>query len=241
LGIKSYEAAQPDNALDIATLSGDPSLSGMSKMASSINGGGNGNGRDPGNMNGGGWGQRRIGMGGATMNPDLTYLVYEEASTRQLRLWTNIGQSLGESTGLRLRYQQRINLNSRGRAFVGGAVERIGEEELFDDPYSYESSEATLTITKLLPWNMRAQASVFSFVKSYSYAAFIDEEGNGGGARADHRYGGWIQLQKPIVGEWLIFRGLDLSLHYMYLRNESNSPWYDYFSNTVGLGLSTDF
>lgn len=218
----------------------------LTKGTTGIEGGGNGRGGGGGGSGsgGGGWGGQGsggVGMGQHNMDPGVEYLVYDDPSTSQLRLWLNIGQALGEQTGLSLRLQQRFNLTNRGRAFVGGAVDLIGEEELFDDPYSYEGSEATLTVTQLLPWEMRIQTATFFMRKNYAYAANLEAASSTGALRQDDRMGGWIEITKALAGEWLVFDGLELSLQYVYLRNQSNTAWYDYSSNSLGFGISTDF
>ncbi len=248
-GFKNYQTstATPQST---SQFTGSSATTSLTKDLSGIEGGGPGNGgggNGGGNGGGGtgsGWGgtgSGGVGMGEHGLNPEVSYLMYDEPSTSQLRLWVNIGQALGEQTGLSLRFQQRINLTERGRAFVGGTVDLIGEEELFDDPYSYEGSEASLTITQLLPWSMRAQSSAFYMGKQYAYAASLDEGGAAGPMRLDTRFGAWIEISKEIGGGWLMFQGMKLSLQYTYLRNQSNSTWYDYSGNNIGFGISTDF
>ena len=193
-------------------------------------------------MNGG---PGRMGIPGSGfrngMDPSVEYLVYDEPSTRQLSAWVNVGQSLTDNIGLRLRFLQRWNLNDRGRAFVGGAVDFIGEEELFDDPYSYESSELSITLTYLLPWSMTLRTGGYYFFKDYNYPATLDYADPFATLRNDERTGGWFRIGKRIGGAWLLFNGLDVSIGYSYLRNQSNTGYYDYSSNSLTLGIGTDF
>ncbi|MDX9757653.1 MAG: surface lipoprotein assembly modifier [Bacteroidota bacterium] len=223
-----------------------------------VDGGGNGGGGNGGDGNGGGkgspgasggtdgWGggngSGRMGMGDHSgMEGSVQYLMYEEPSTSQLSAWINIGQGLTESTGLSLRLLQRWNLTDRGRAFVGGAVDFIGEEELFDDPYSYESSEASLILTQILGWGMKARIGGVYAMKTYAYPASLDYTDLSAPTREDERFGGYLTLEKTLSGSWLLFNGLTISLNYVYLRNQSNTTYYDYRSNALGLGVSTDF
>ncbi len=204
-------------------------------------GGGNGN-TETGNGNGSG----RMNLGGngngqAGMESSVDYLIYEEPSTSQLSAWINVGQSLGEQTGLSVRLRQRWNLTARGRAFVGGAIDFIGEEELFDDPYSYESTELSLMLTQMLPWSMTLKAGALYFLKNYEYPAIFDSPDTDTPMREDTRSGGWISLSRAFGGDWLLFSGLRISFNYTYLSNESNTEYYNYNSHAVGLGLSTEF
>jgi hypothetical protein len=208
-------------------------------------GGGNGGGSSSGGGKGNGEGSGRVGVGsgGNQMGMEATvdYLIYDEPSTSQLSAWVNIGQSLSETTGLSLRLQQRWNLTDRGRAFVGGAVDLIGEEELFDDPYSYESKALTLTLTQTLPWGLKLQSGGFYLLKEYDYPYTLDYTTPDIDLREDTRSGGWFTFSKAIGGNWLMFNGLNLSLGYVYLRNVSNTTYYDFASNAVSLGMRTNF
>lgn len=208
-----------------------------------VDGGGYGNGGGPGSGSGNGSGRMDMGGGrrGLGMESSVDYLMYEESSTSQLSAWVNVGQGIAEGTGLSFRYVQRWNLTDRGRAFVGGAVDFIGEEELFDDPYSYESNELTLTLTQVLPWMMKMQAGGYYLHKTYGYPSTLDYSVPDAAVRADDRMGGWLTVSKSIGGEWLLFDGLELTLGYVYLRNQSNTSVYDYHSNSLSLGISTDF
>lgn len=243
------------NYLNTNIVASDAGFNGVAPTGSALtvndggngNGGGNTGGGPGGSTSGNGWGggsgRMSIGDGGPGrgMEGSVEYLVYEEPSTSQLSTWINIGQGITESTGLSVRFLQRWNLTDRGRAFIGGAVDFIGEEELFDDPYSYESSEGTLTITQVLPWSMKLKTGAYYLHKTYGYPASLDDSDPTAPSRTDDRMGGWLTLSKSLTGNWLLFDGLELTLGYVYLRNQSNTTYYDFSSNAVTIGLSTDF
>lgn len=253
-GFKNYLTSAFSNTLAAST-SGDgvaPTHSGLtldgdgngdSGGRNGDSGGGNGNGDSGGNGSGSGTGRMGLNMGGQRggMESTVEYLMYEEPSTSQLRAWINVGQSLSETTGLSVRFLQRWNLTDRGRAFVGGAVDFIGEEELFDDPYSYESSELSLTLTRILDGGIRLRGGAFYIAKSYDYPATLDYSDADAASRKDDRFGGWVRIEKSFGGGFLLFNGLRISLGYVYMRNQSNTAYYDYSSNAVTLGMSTDF
>lgn len=238
------------NYLSSASYSPAPATAGFTSTGSmTVDGGGNGNGGGSGSGGGNGSGSGsgngagRMAMGGrgSGMEGSVQYLMYEEPSTSQLSAWINVGQGITETTGLSLRLLQRWNLTDRGRAFIGGAIDFIGEEELFDDPYSYESSEATLTLTQLLGWGMKMKMGGYYLLKTYGYPASLDYSDPAAPSRQDDRMGGWLTLEKSLAGSWLLFDGLDLTVSYIYLRNQSNTSYYDYSSNSISLGISTDF
>jgi hypothetical protein len=242
----------------LTTTNSDPTLTpnGFTAAESgmTVDGGGNGGGGNGGGGNGGGGygsgsgngsGAGRLSMGGngqgTGMESSVEYLIYEVPSTSQLSAWVNVGQGISDGTGLSMRYLQRWNLTDRGRAFVGGAVDFIGEEELFDDPYSYQSNEATLTLTQVLPWTMKMKVGGYFIHKTYAYPSTLDYTDPSVATRADDRMGGWLTVSKSIGGDWLLFNGLDLTVGYVYLRNQSNTSYYDYSSNSLSFGISTNF
>jgi hypothetical protein len=206
-------------------------------------GGGNGGGGNGGGSEGTTPGRKGLNENGNNggMESTVEYLIYEEPSTTQLSAWINIGQSLSETTGLSVRYLKRWNLTDRGRAFVGGAVDFIGEEDLFDDPYSYESDELSLTVTQMLDHGIKIRGGAFYLLKTYGYPYTLDYSVPDTDLRQDERSGGWVRVEKRFAGDWLLFSGLRLSLGYVYLTNDSNTAYYNYSSNAVSLGLSTDF
>ncbi|MBN1448423.1 MAG: hypothetical protein JXA28_10875 [Bacteroidetes bacterium] len=252
LGIKNYSSSfrsATDPGIDGFMADG----SGLTLEGGGPGGNGNGGNNDGGSnsggsssgggpLNSGGAGRMGINHGGQQlgMEQGVEYLMYDDPSTAQLSAWINIGQSVTEFTGLSLRLLQRWNLTDRGRAFVGGAVDFIGEEELFDDPYSYESSELSLTLTQILPWSMKLRTGGFYLFKEYDYPATLDYSDPAAALRSDDRMGGWLTVEKTIGGKWLLFSGLDLSLGYVYLRNQSNTSYYDYSSNALTFGIRTN-
>ena len=171
---------------------------------------------------------------------NVQYLVYEQPTTMQLCASLKIAQSLGEETGISARYFQRWNLTDRGRAFVGGAVDFIGEEDLFDDPYSYESKELALTLTRYLPFSLKGELSALYSVKQYPYPNNLDYTSSAPD-RADTRFGLTVSLEKSMDDSWFVFEGTTLMVEYLYQRNQSNTAYYDYHSNVITLGIETMF
>lgn len=249
-GLKNYSnsftTTAPINGFAPSTTSG-LSIEGGGPGGGGPGGGGPGGGGSGGSGSGSGtgWGNGGTGRGmnergGMGMDPGVEYIVYDEPTTTQLRASLNIGQGLSDYTGIALRVTQRWNLTDRGRAFVGGAVDMIGEEELFDDPYSYDGTEATFTLTQLLPWSMSAKAGLLYMLKNYPYAADLNNATDSD-LRDDTRMGAWLELSSNLLDEWLLFSGLEVTLQYSYLRNQSNTSWYDYSSHNIAVGIGTEF
>lgn len=209
------------------------------------NGGGNGNGGSGnggsgnGSMGQNGGRMSQIGQHYSGMGETAQIITYDDAITSQLRTSLTVGQGLTDELGLSATYVKRFNLDDRSRAIVGGTVDFIGEEELFDDPYSYESDEASLKLTQILPAEMKLQLGGFMLWKHYSYVSNLEDLASP--LRNDRKYGGYASLSKTIGGSWLMFSGLELTLGYTYTRNESNTTWYDYSANGVSFGIGTEF
>lgn len=190
-------------------------------------GGGNGGG---GNGNGFGGGMRG---GSDAMAPILAYDV-PSLATAGLRL--SIAQGLTEEMGVSLRYQKRWNLSGDIRAMVAGMLIAGGDEDLIDDPYSYDSDELALVLTTMLPWSMTVRATGFVHDKQYAYAASLDDA-LGGPDRSDLRSGATLSIEQSLAGSWLGFSDPMLTFTYQFVRNESNTPVFDYHQHAVSLGL----
>ena len=228
LGNKLYQdLAVPSVSTTTTTTSTGTGSSGNGKGG---NGKGNGqNGTSSGEIHG-------------TTTPELSYLSYDSPNAAQLVLKLTIGQALSETTGMSAGYVQRMNLNDRGGSVTVGGVTFLGDEDIFDDPYSFESKGATLRLTQLLPWTMRLRVSSEYHFKKYSSPAVATTEDLASDVlRNDRQFISSIELGKSFDNNWLFFDGLHLVLGYAYIRNLSNAETYDYHNSSLILGFSTDF
>ena len=188
--------------------------------------GGGGNG-------GGGWGYGGIHAGNGAMVPLLSYDI-PSLTTAGIRL--SVAQGLTEELGVSLRYQRRWNLSGDIRAMMAGMLIAGGDEDLIDDPYSYGSDEVALVVTAMLPWSMTVRATGFVHDKTYAYAASLDVA-TGGPDRADLRSGATLAIEQSIGGSWLGFADPMLTVTYQFVRNESNTPVFDYHQHALSLGF----
>ena len=202
-----------------------------------LDSGGSGNGNGSGSGNGNGMHGVGAGQGkNSSLGSGVEYIVFDNPTTSQLTGSLNVAQSLGENTGLSLRYLQRWNLQNRGRALAGGQVDFLGEDELFDDAYSYESREMTAMFTQILPWSLKLQTTAFVHLKDYAYPASL-LEGASSDLRVDTRMGGTVTLEKTFEGSLLMFEDITVSAGYYFTRNQSNSLYWDYSANAFSLGV----
>lgn len=206
---------------------GNGSGSGGSGMGSG--GGGNGNG---GRGNGGG-----MHAGGGAMSPLISSDISSLMSTG---LRCVIAQGLTDEIGLSFRYQKRWSLSGEIRAVVAGFLNAGADEDLVDDPYSYNGDELSLTLTAVMPWETTLRAAASTHVKSYLYSATLDDS-TPGPDRHDRRSAITFSLEKTFDGSLLMFEAPLLTISYQYARNESNAAFFDYHAHALSLGVEFAF
>lgn len=163
-------------------------------------------------------------------------ITYSTPNTTQLTALARVAQSLGATTGLSLQYLRRLNVTDRTRFITSSGTDFQGDAELWDDPYGYEGNEFSTVLTQILPWDITARLSAEYLLKNYSRRVFsaADTDIPTGPFRDDTKAVAGIGLTKKF-GEGF-FSELTLSLSYMYQRNTSNDPYYDYANNVISIG-----
>jgi hypothetical protein len=185
------------------------------------------------------WGERvNTGMGST-----MSVVSYDNPATTQLTGTLRVAQSLTSSTGLSLQYLARGNISPRTRFISNGGADYLSDEELWDDPYGYESNEWSLTLTQVLPWEMTGRAVGESSSKLYSRSIFLpgDTDVPTGPSRADKRFTMTVEIKKSFDRLLGILDDVVFSLGYFYLQNESNDTYYRFRNNSFSLGVSKQF
>jgi len=157
-------------------------------------------------------------------------------------LLARVSQSLHPKVGVFVQYRKQISLTDQTdyQNYEG----YFQDEELFDDPFSYESDAVTTQLTWVLPWAMTIKLGGGTISKSYiseqAYTSAEDTVGLGG-LRVDDANNFFVSLKKTfyLKKHWL--NALSVDVHYNYIRNESNSYWYDYKNGVLGAGISWKF
>ncbi len=174
-----------------------------------------------------------------------TSIMYTEVDNPSAGQWVNsvrISQSLFSKTGLSAYGRKRQNFGDDGRFLTSLETGYFTEDELYDDRYGYESLETGVLLSQLLQSNLMLRLGLDYYDKDYQRGA-LDLDGNslpGEVLRADNRHQIWGSLEKTFKIRHL-GRSLKLSLEYLYLRNDSNDPYYDYSANVVTLGTELSF
>jgi hypothetical protein len=166
----------------------------------------------------------------------------EIPSLKQAIVLIRLAQSLHENLGIFIQHRRQISLSDQINYINADGYYQ--DEELFDDPFSYESSGASSGVTWILPWSMKIQIGGSLFSKNYiAEQAYISEDDSVslGGARIDDQKSIYFNFYKSfyIDKNWL--RLLKFNIYYSYIDNNSNSYWYKYKNAIFGGGIQWSF
>ena len=160
----------------------------------------------------------------------------------QLIFIGRISQSIVENLGIFIQYRKQFNLSDQITSITGNNYYQ--DEELFDDPFSYEGKEISSQLTWMMPWSMRLQiggsVSDKNYINELAYTSAIDSVGSGG-QRTDDQNNLFLNLTKTynFNGSWL--KSLMLNVYLEYANNESNSYWYNYKNRLIGGSIQWRF
>ncbi|MFP4529644.1 MAG: hypothetical protein ACLFQX_13945, partial [Candidatus Kapaibacterium sp.] len=198
----------------------------------------NGNNGNRGNHYGRDWAEKmKESRGqGYTVEPAITS---NAAASGQLGAELRIGQAIGGMTGISLELSATRDLSADNRAIVAGTVDYFGEEELFDDPYSYEKDGIRLALTSVVWDDYQIRAEGYYRAKSYSYAA--DFENAESGNRFDEMRGVSLGIDRWFNDGslWGFVSSWNFDIY--YIGNNSNSALFDYTGGGAMLMLGLDF
>jgi hypothetical protein len=185
----------------------------------------------------GGKGQGQMNTGSGTTSV-TTYV----PSLSHLILLGRLTQSLHDKVGVYLQYRRQINLG--GSSALINSEGFYQDEELFDDPFSFESEGISSQLTWIMPWSMQIKVGGSLFSKNYiSENAFFAPEDTVamGGLRTDDQNYYYINFSKSIYFNESWLNVLRINLYYNYINNSSNSYWYNYKNLIFGGGIQWAF
>ncbi|HGY56089.1 MAG TPA: hypothetical protein ENK44_10320 [Caldithrix abyssi] len=166
----------------------------------------------------------------------------EIPSLSQVVLLARVSQSVTDKVGIYVQYRTQLS-PTKQTSFVN-AGDYFQDEELFDDPFSYEAQSYSSQLTWVLPWSARLQIGGVMENKQYiSEQAFTSAEDTVGlgGNRVDDRQSYFINLSKTLRIDKKWMESLHFYLNYNYIWNRSNSYWYDYKNAVIGAGVNWSF
>lgn len=155
--------------------------------------------------------------------------------------WKNniqIAQSFTESTGLTGYFLYRKNFTT-GNRYITYTDYVYYEEEIFNDAYSNDGIETGVSLTQLISNDVIAKGE-FSYIRRdfSSLAVALADGSETNSLRADTYYAIGAELQINLPG---LIDGLELSINYNYLHNNSNDYFYRYDNNLSSISLEWGF
>ncbi len=163
-------------------------------------------------------------------------------SMGQYVLLARAAQSLTEKMGIYIQYRLQRSLTPN--TDYKNLDTQYVDEELFDDPFSYESDSYSSQLSWLLPWQMKIEAGGVYSSKNYlnEYAYITEDDTVGlGGLRLDNRTNAYINFTKNFYFSDTWISAIRIYINYNYINNKSNSFWYKYKNNVFGGGLEFSF
>lgn len=159
-------------------------------------------------------------------------------SVFQLAGSARAAQSLGSKTGIAIIYRMQRNQSGSGRVLTGQDAGYEINDDLFDDPYSYDLDELSAELTRILPLQIRLQLSAAYSSKSYDRPVY---NGDGtvieGVSRTDEVgvYAGAVKKTFPLRK---VLTSITFSFTFMVIDNASNDPYYQYENRITAIGLT---
>ncbi|NHZ87260.1 MAG: hypothetical protein GWP19_15540 [Planctomycetia bacterium] len=171
-----------------------------------------------------------------------TDTISERLGTSQANIILRLTQSLHEKVGIYFQYRKQISIDDKTN--YRNFDDYYQDNELFDDPFTFESDNYSSQLTIILPKSTKLLISGSLASKNYigeqAYSTAVDTIGIGK-LRLDEQANYFIDLSKTfnINKDWVT--SIKFNLYYSYINNESNSYWYNYKNNALGGGIQWSF
>ena len=171
-----------------------------------------------------------------------TNTISERLSTSKAHIILRLTQSLHEKAGIYIQYRKQLSIDDD--ISYRNFDDYYQDDELFDDPFTYESDSYSTQLTIMLPKSTKLLigGSLYSkyYISEPAYATVEDSVGIGE-LRLDEQTNYFIDLSKTfnINKDWV--NSIKFNLYYSYTYNESNSYWYNYKNATLGAGIQWSF
>jgi hypothetical protein len=186
------------------------------------------------------------GKGRQTGTTDTSYVVVAETisppSLNQATFLLRVTQSLYRKAGIFIEYRKQISLTDETE--FRNVNTYVQDEELFDDPYSYESDAMQTRLTWLLPWSTKMilghEFTSKHYISEQAYVSETDTAASGGN-RTDQNHSTYFTLLKTFRISKSRLKMIEIPFRFFLLRNTSNSYWYDYNNALFSTGIHFRF
>ncbi|MBN1638017.1 MAG: hypothetical protein JW866_03560 [Ignavibacteriales bacterium] len=163
--------------------------------------------------------------------------------TMHLSLYGRIAQSVTSTTGIAAQFTNRNILDGTGNYNMQLNQPYGDESGLFDDPVSYEGYAFTGELTQILPFEIILKAGYSYNNKDYKFQGIYtgDTTYTYTTTRLDKQNNLYFGLKKTFALSESGDIELIVALRYQMINNSSNSYWFNYKTNSIGLNLDLQF
>lgn len=153
----------------------------------------------------------------------------------------NIAKSLTTKTGMNLILGGQLFISDPIKSFLDG-IYYYTENDLYDDPYSYQNLYSNMNITRLFGVGFQGKIGIEYQKKNHKGTPALTTEGNASGNyRKDTRIDYSLLLTKTFLTDWKFPNTFDLFFRFLIRDNASNDPYYDYFDHLGIVGITIGF
>jgi len=159
-----------------------------------------------------------------------------------LTSYFRIAQSIFSKTGAAFQFTNRSILGEINSVFLSGDFALWEESEIFDDPIKTEGNSIAFEVTQMID-DFSIKGGYYLNYRSFpSQGSYTDLENfDFNQMRSDKQSIFNLSLIKNSGIEIGDFAQLNLSLDYRYIKNSSNSSWFNYKGNSYSLNLNLVF
>lgn len=160
----------------------------------------------------------------------------KSASVTQLLTTFKISKTVFENTGINFYYSLRSSLNKSSTISLTEFM-YSDDEDLWDDPFSFQSNNFGSELLQILPWDMALRISAEYSGRRYTenLAASLSNS-----QRTDKRTEFWIGLSKELFSIPFISSTV-FGLEYMHITNKSSEASFSYKNNLLLLSAGISF
>lgn len=150
-----------------------------------------------------------------------------------------IAQNIFEGTGISVKYSKSINLSDYNSQTINSYYDFVGDEDLYDDPYSSELQTLEMKLTQIMPYEIKSQIIGSVTNKNYKYSIInnLDQTLT----RIDNNYNIELNFSKDFTFKDSFINYLKLNLSYQYFNNNSNDEFFNFQSNFIMMGTEISF
>jgi hypothetical protein len=182
------------------------------------------------------------GQGRRSGSTEISNEIEKALNTSQINLLARLTQSLSDKIGLYIQYHKQISIDDK--TSYQNFDDYYQDDELFDDPFTYESDNISSQLTLMLPklYKIILNGS-YSDKRYISEIALLNEDTiiETNDIRVDNQLRLFTTITKTFMINKDWFNSIKFDMSYAYTNNESNSYWYNYENSIISCGIQLNF